>query len=536
MRFLKMNSGTLVFATALMMYGASCTPSSKENPRLTKPRIIVTADPELDDSNSLIRFLMYSSDLDIEGLIYSSSQFHWKGDGNGTKWFVPNREYTRYGLKICPCESWRWAKDERFIHDVVEAYEKAYPNLKVHNAEYPAPETLKAKIFYGNIEFDGDISKDTEGSDHIRKLMLDDKPGPLFITAWGGGSTIARALKSIQDQYEQTPEWPSIKEKVSKKVVLLPSGDQDDTYANYIKPNWPDIEYRQFRGGPNYGYGAQFRASKEDSVYLTPAWMKDNISDRGPLGAIYRVWGDGKQMVKDDIFDYFGIAGHTNEELKKMGYIVWMPVQPQGSWLGEGDTGTFMNMLGNGLRAYEDASYGGWGGRGVNAPVFSFTPADPAAMDSTLEGMMSTMGAMSSGARQEQNVLPGYFAVAQNDFAARLKWSVTPQFEDANHEPLVRVESTELHAAPGETVKLTGKISDPDNDTVTINWYQLRVGTYPGEVTITEKNHSETSVLIPVDAAPGQTIHVILEVTDSGTPALTRYQRVIITIGDAGKS
>ncbi len=46
-----------------------------------KPRIIITADPELDDNNSLIRFLLYSTDVQVEGLIYASSQFHWKGDG-----------------------------------------------------------------------------------------------------------------------------------------------------------------------------------------------------------------------------------------------------------------------------------------------------------------------------------------------------------------------------------------------------------------------------------------------------------------------
>mgnify|MGYP002401537196 CR=1 FL=1 len=67
----------------------------------TKPRIIITADPELDDNNSLIRFLLYSSDVQIEGLIYASSQFHWKGDGKGTKWFVPGREYARFGLDTC---------------------------------------------------------------------------------------------------------------------------------------------------------------------------------------------------------------------------------------------------------------------------------------------------------------------------------------------------------------------------------------------------------------------------------------------------
>ena len=45
------------------------------------PRVVVTTDPELDDANSLIRYLLYSTDVRTEGLIYASSGFHWKGDG-----------------------------------------------------------------------------------------------------------------------------------------------------------------------------------------------------------------------------------------------------------------------------------------------------------------------------------------------------------------------------------------------------------------------------------------------------------------------
>ncbi len=44
-----------------------------------------------------------------------------------------------------------------------------------------------------------------------------------------------------------------------------------------------------------------------------------------------------------------------------------MPPQEKGSWLGEGDNATFMNMLDNGLRAYEKGNFGGWGGRVVEA-------------------------------------------------------------------------------------------------------------------------------------------------------------------------
>ena len=62
-----------------------------------------------------------------------------------------------------------------------------------------------------------------------------------------------------------------------------------------------------------------------------------------------RVWDDGKQMVKGDKFDYFGESGKTTEELQKEGYIVWTPPHPKGEFLGEGDTGTFLSLLDNGL-------------------------------------------------------------------------------------------------------------------------------------------------------------------------------------------
>jgi hypothetical protein len=435
-------------------------------------------------------------------------------------------------LNLCPCESWRWAKDERFIHNTVEAYEKVYPNLKVHNPNYPTPTELKSKIRYGNIEFDGDISKDSPGSELIKSLILDNKPGQLYITAWGGQSTIARALKSIQDQYQFTDEWNEIKNKISRKVVLLPSGDQDDTYATYIKPNWPDIEYRQFRGGPNYGYGAQLGAKKEDSVYLISSWMKENIISRGPLGAIYRVWGDGKQMVKGDKLDYFGIPDHTTEELKKMGYIVWLPVQAKGSWLGEGDDPTFMNMMGNGLRAYEEGSYGGWGGRSLSEQEIkklAAVRAETNSNDTSAQGMANLLAQFNQSNRG--NSYPDFFPAAQRDFAARLKWSVTPRYADANHEPVVTVEGPlTLVASPGQKIRLNGNVTDPDGNDVSVNWWQFQVGSYPKKITIANANSVNTEITIPEEVVAGQTIHIILEATDNGTPALTSYQRIIINV------
>lgn len=515
-----------LFVTGLLMLclfpkSARAQSSNKD----MKPRIVITADPELDDNNSFIRFLLYSSDLQVEGLIYASSGFHWKGDGKGTQWFVPGREYARFGLDTCPCTSWRWAEDERFIDAAVEAYAKVYPNLKVHNTDYPTPDALKSKIRYGNIEFDGDISKDSPGSDLIKSLILDDKPGKLFITAWGGQSTIARALKSIWEQYEHTTEWEAIKKKISNKVVLLPSGDQDDTYATYIKPNWPDIDYRQFSGGPNYGYGAQLSATPEDSVYLTSSWMKENVSDRGPLGALYRVWGDGKQMVKGDKLDYFGLSGYTDDQLRKMGYVVWMPVQAKGSWLGEGDDFTFMNMPGNGLGAYEAGFYGGWGGREMSkqeSQNFSFNMSD-----TSQQAMASALSSLNKNV----NEYPDFFPAAQQDFAARLKWSVTPKYADANHEPVVIIEGPlNVLASPGETIRLNGNVLDPDGNKTSVKWWQFQVGSYPNKVIISNPASLQIKLTVPKDAIAGQTIHVILEATDNGTPSLNSYQRVVVTV------
>jgi hypothetical protein len=82
----------------------------------------------------------------------------------------------------------------------------------------------------------------------------------------------------------------------------------------------------------------------------------------------------------------------------------------------------------------------------------------------------------------------------------------------------------------GEKIRLSGAVSDPDGNTVTVRWWQMKVGSYPGEITISNPGTLQTQVLVPKEAVPGQTIHVILEATDNGSPALARYQRVIITV------
>jgi hypothetical protein len=387
------------------------------------------------------------------------------------------------------------------------------------------------------VEFDGDISKDTPGSNLIRDLLLDDDPAPVYLLAWGGASTIARALKSIQERHERTASWPAIRAKVSRKAILSLSGDQDDTYATYIRPNWPDVRSLAFgQGGVGVGYGAFVFASAENAPYFAVDWTRENVSSQGPLGAHYRVWGDGKQMVPADIFDYFGLSGQTAAELRAKGYIVWLPPRPTGEFLGEGDTFTFFNLIGNGLGAHRVETPGGWAGRVVANPTLRGGAASGRQEGATtsFEDFMRNLERSGAGgpSTRPASPQPNFTPAAQNDFAARVKWSVTPTFAAANHEPTVTVRgSARIAARPGETVRLEGVASDPDGNAVAVKWWRWKeVDTYPGEVTLANPSSLATSLRVPADATAGQTIQLVLEATDDGRPALTRYQRVVVLV------
>jgi hypothetical protein len=96
-----------------------------------------------------------------------------------------------------------------------------------------------------------------------------------------------------------------------------------------------------------------------------------------------------------------------------------MPVQPKGSWLGEGDNHTFMNMLGNGLLAYEVGSYGGWGGRETGSKV----AMDFSLSDTSANAIATALSTANNQTNQSATELayPNFFPQAQRDFATRLK-------------------------------------------------------------------------------------------------------------------
>jgi hypothetical protein len=85
----------------------------------------------------------------------------------------------------------------------------------------------------------------------------------------------------------------------------------------------------------------------------------------------------------------------------------------------------------------------------------------------------------------------------------------------------------------GQTFHLNAKgTSDPDGDSVSYLWFQYQeAGSYKGSVSF--RPYSPNLYDLPVTAPKvdkPETLHFILQVTDKGTPSLTRYKRVIVNV------
>ena len=121
----------------------------------------------------------------------------------------------------------------------------------------------------------------------------------------------------------------------------------------------------------------------------------------------------------------------------------------------------------------------------------------------------------------------------QSDFAARADWCVKSH-QEANHPPVVVLgHAADLEVRPGATVELSARgTSDPDGDALDFRWWQYReAGSFDGAIEIRDEGEQDAAFVVPEDAGAGDTIHLICEVTDRGTPPLTRYQRVVATVG-----
>ncbi|MBP6602589.1 MAG: DUF1593 domain-containing protein [Verrucomicrobiales bacterium] len=474
-----MNQFNLLIVSFAFLFFSSGIQSAEPS---QKPRVLVTTDGEIDDECSLVRFLLYANEWDIEGIITSSSQYHWQGH--------------------------KWAGDD-WAQPYLEAYAKVYPNLIQHDANYPAPEFLQARTLLGNVKTEGEMGEVTPGSKRIVEVLLDDSdPRPIWIQAWGGTNTIARALKTIEEEH------PEKMVTVAKKIRFYFIWEQDDSYQDYIRPHWgkyaiPTILSDQFIA-IFYHWKKYLPADKQ--AYLTGSWMKPNIlENHGPLCALYKAHGNG-----DKGFD-------------------------EGDFRSEGDSPSFLHTIPTGLRNIESPDRGGWGGRFVK--VRDNTWLDPVADPGYRYPEGRYFGDSTWGRTRLKKEIPNdveltaylepqwrWIDALQNDFAARADWCVK-EFTDANHAPVIQqIGAVNRTVTAGETVKLAASATDPDGNTLTCRWWQYAEADSAAETVTIANNDSWEDASFIVSNEPGKQVHIILEVTDNGMPPLVGYQRIIFDI------
>lgn len=503
---IKLGFSFLLSVLLISLMSNSCITQLKQDS--LKPRTIVTTDGEVDDMDSFIRMLLYSNEFNIEGLIYSSSMWHYSGDGKGTL-FTSEMPMTAkmYGQRT----DLRWT-GTLWMEELIDKYALIYPTLIKHDSNYPVPEYLKNIIRIGNIEFEGEMSKDTEGSNYIRSILLDNKPGHVYLQMWGGTNTVARALKSIEDGYKTKSEWKDIYRKVSDKAVLYIILDQDVTYRKYVAVNWPEIKviYNSFQFSA-FAYWWYRSVPESIKLFLDGKWFSENIKfNHGPLLNTYYLWGDSQKITGD--------PEHTQgdpEDARKQN-------RKQYDFLSEGDSPAYFYLVDFGLRGTENPTYGGLGGRFIQSVT------DPGRYE---DGRNVTDLDPFSGRSKSSWPQARWFEVFQNDFAARADWCVN-DYEGANHPPVVKlVSSGNVSLKPGRKVKLIGTATDPDGDQLEYLWWQYNeAGTYDRSVPIQDQETTKASFIVPAHAVKGQTIHIVFQVTDNGSPNLTRYQRTIVTV------
>ena len=470
-------AAALSMAAAPLLAQPAARAAERPAPVVEKVRLFVLTDigGDPDDKMSLVRLMTYANHFDIEGLVA-----------------------TKNGGGVFP----------ELIRNVVSAYGQVRDNLELHEPGFPTADSLSG-VIANSPPVDGrdDIGAtfNSSGSELLIQAVDRQDDRPLWVTVWGGPAVLAQALWQVRNT--RSPE--EVDRFVSKLRVYAIS-DQDETGPG-IRRDFPGLFYIVSPGGTFHKStwtaisGDMFhgRFTGGDYSLVTNEWINRHIHDKGPLSEQY----------------------------------------PNFEFQMEGDTPSFLYLVNNGLNVPERPDWGGWGGRyelyTPRMQKWFYTPETrPIWTDATDE----VLGHDGKWHDDQYATVWRWRSAFQNDFAARMDWQ-TKSYEDANHPPIVRLATPEhISAKGGDRVEFSAEgTADPDGDALSYDWF---VYEEPGTRSM---SNNISGVKLPVNNADQQqawltvktdrtvrpgtgTIHVILAVTDHGTPRLTRYKRTVIDV------
>ena len=449
-----------------------------------KNRAIILTDIEADpdDTQSMVRLLLYSNVIDIKGIIATTS--------------------THMRSEIHP-ES---------VRKVIDAYAKVQSNLLKHEADFPQADELLSLVKEGlpvyGMEGVGE-NKDSQGSEWIIKTLKEEDERPLWICVWGGANTLAQALYKIR---ETIPE--SEARQLIAKLRVYTISDQDDS-GIWMRKNFPDLFYIVSPGG--YGHSTWVAITEAapgmNSETISNSWLASNIQQgHGPLGAQY-----------PDVA--YGMEGDTPSFLNLIPNELNAPEHPD--WGGWG--GRYAKYIPE-LAAFNSGFTGGVPIEPEPREIWTntndlYTPYIPNEYGRAVRKDAVTLN-------NNRVTLWRWRDDFQNDFAARMDWC-TMSYRDANHPPVPALGHADtMTVKSGEKFSLSARgTTDPDDDNLSYLWFHYPgTGTFEGSIPIdSAENLYEVNVVAP-QVLKKETAHFILKVTDKGAPPLSRYKRVIVTI------
>jgi len=513
-------------------------PSNIEVMHPDKPRMIVTTDCERDDLSSVTRFLLFSNEYEVEGIIQTSSRWHNAlPNANGYRWIGPH-----------------------VLGEWVDAYSEGYENLIKHDPDFPMPEYLRSVTKMGNVVGQATYESDTEGSNLIKDILLDRTDDrQVHISNWGGPNTVCRALKSIEEEFSGTPEWAEIKAYVSNKAILQMVLDQDGSYWSYIMRNWPELKVHHIaNNGLAYSYMLSNSGANAQGYlqYFQPTWMRTHFVNKFQHHSSITTSNINEGILGTHM--YFRGGGKTTPEGSGM------ESGTQWTWNGDGDSISFMNYIEYGLRASEDGAYGGWGSRfeprynPFRPPVFWSSLVDTVAVGVTgytvgiKDPNTTDFANWGNTGVADREAVNRWAKDMQNEFAAHAAWLISPP-GTVSTAPVVTVDTElDLYAKPGQQITVNGSATNPDGADVKMFWFYYRdastyakvpstvmnnptPATFTATVPFTDDGNGQLVFAIPDDAKVGDTIHMVLTGTTQNTIdglERSRYQRVIVTVRD----